>query len=63
MANVNVLSDADLRKKLKDLGVSAGPITKTTRSSWVKKLTKLLGNFFHCMNILCNDLIFAYHLS
>ena len=44
MASVNVaeLSDSELRKKIKELGKDAGPITKTTRPIWEKKLVKLL---------------------
>ena len=44
MADVNVtgLSDSELRKSLKDLGQNVGPITKSTRNLWEKKLIKLL---------------------
>ncbi|XP_066919549.1 LEM protein 2-like [Clytia hemisphaerica] len=44
MATVNVaeLSDSELRKKIKELGKEAGPITKTTRHIWEKRLLKYL---------------------
>ena len=44
MASINVaeLSDNELRKKIKELGKDAGPITKTTRPIWERKLTKLM---------------------
>lgn len=44
MASINVaeLTDSELRKKIKELGKDAGPITKTTRPIWEKKLAKLL---------------------
>ena len=40
--NVTELSDSELRKKIKELGKDAGPITKTTRPIWEKRLVKLL---------------------
>ena len=44
MATIDVheLTDSELRKKIKELGKDVGPITKTTRPIWEKRLIKLL---------------------
>ncbi|XP_063229484.1 inner nuclear membrane protein Man1 isoform X2 [Bacillus rossius redtenbacheri] len=42
MAAVNVLSDRELRRRLKEYGVNIGPVTDTTRKLYEKKLEKLI---------------------
>ena len=41
MASLQNLTDAELRRQLKELGETPGPITATTRAIYIKKLGKL----------------------
>ena len=41
MASLENLTDAELRRQLKELGETPGPITATTRAIYIKKLGKL----------------------
>ncbi|KAF6775465.1 hypothetical protein AHF37_04876 [Paragonimus kellicotti] len=50
-----VVSDSELREKLKKHGVVAGPITETTRNVYLRKLHKIESNTVSKQNVIPNS--------